>query len=189
MRSRWPVRTIMEWNRSTPSSRYGRFSARSLLDRAAGVLAVRGSVSVPDNLVLPEGLRELYELCGGVLLYETSSFPRRLCGPDDFVPASPRLLGQEVADQVARDDPDDITNSCYVLVDGGQGGSTEPHVVIDLSPERAGRCYAAFWDTYGLVGEMPLVAVSVVELLQLLLADGGRDALPTPAYDSDADNP
>ncbi|MEV0563760.1 hypothetical protein [Dactylosporangium sp. NPDC050588] len=105
------------------------------------------------------------------------------------MPASPRLLGHESAEKVARDDPEDLTNSCYVLVDGGHGGSTEPHVVIDLSPERVGRFYATSWDTYGLVGEMPIVATSVVELLQFLLRDEGRDALPASLYGGDAYDP
>jgi hypothetical protein len=150
------------------------------------VLAACGPVQVPDNLVIPEDLRRLYELCGGLLLFDSRLFPRRVCGPGDFVPASPRLLGQKVAEQVAHDDTEDLTNTCYVLVDGGHGGSTEPQVVIDLSPERAGRCYAASWDTYGLVGEMPVVASSVVELLRILLRDGGREAQPTSTYDTDA---
>jgi hypothetical protein len=109
-----------------------------------------------------------------------------VCGPDIFVPASPRLLGEKVAQQVARDDPGDLTNTCYVIVDGGQGSSTEPHLVIDLAPERVGRCYSATWDTYGIVGEMPVVATSIAELLELLLRDGGEDGLSTATPDRDA---
>ena len=59
-------------------------------------------------------------------------------------------------------------------------------MVIDLSPQRVGRCYATSWDTYGLVGERPVVAFSVVELLQNLLRDGGTQPLPTSTYDRDA---
>ncbi|GAA4586091.1 hypothetical protein GCM10023194_31150 [Planotetraspora phitsanulokensis] len=145
-----------------------------------------GSAVVSGNVVLPEDLRQLYELCGGALLFEDAPFPRRVCGPGDFVPASPRLLTPEVAQQVAEEDPADLTNNCYVIVDGGEGLSTEPHVVMDLSPERAGRCYAAAWDTYGVVGEMPVLATTVVELLQVLLADGGNEALPAAVSDGDA---
>ena len=82
------------------------------------VLPARGPVSVPDNLMIPDDLRQLYELRGGILLFDTGWFPRRVCGPDDLVPASARLPGHEVAEQVARDDPEDLTNTCYVLVDG-----------------------------------------------------------------------
>ncbi|GIE78520.1 hypothetical protein Aph02nite_44700 [Actinoplanes philippinensis] len=150
------------------------------------MLAPRGAAGVPETPTLPEDLRRLYDLCGGAFLFSDSPFPRRVCGPDSFVPASPRLLGEDVAQQVAHDEPGDLTNGCYVLVDGGNGNSTEPHLVIDLAPERAGRVYAVAWDTYGLVGEMPVVATNVVELLQLLLDDGGREALPAATDNRDA---
>ncbi|GAA4604693.1 hypothetical protein GCM10023107_69100 [Actinoplanes octamycinicus] len=54
-----------------------------------------------------------------------------------------------------------MTNHCHVIVDGGHGLSTEPHVVIDLSPARTGHCHAASGDTYGVPGEMPLVATTL----------------------------
>lgn len=73
----------------------------------------------------------------------------------------------------------DLTNTCYVIADGGRDFRSDPHVVIDLHLDRLGRCYDAFWDTYGLVGEMPVVAVTVTELLQVLVASGGqRGVLP-----------
>jgi hypothetical protein len=61
--------------------------------------------------------------------------------------------------------------------------SAEPHVVIDLAPERLGFCYAVAWDTYNLVGEMPIVARSVAELFHVLLHDAGADALLVSASD------
>jgi hypothetical protein len=151
------------------------------------VLPAAGPVTVASNRVIPEDVRQLYELCGGVLLFEDASFPRRVCGPDAFVPASPRLLTPQLAQRVAAENPADLTNNCYVIADGGQGLSTEPHVVIDLSSERSGLCYAVAWDTYGLVGEMPVVARSVVELLEALLTDGGNDALPMGVADAAGD--
>ncbi|MCU7728375.1 hypothetical protein ODJ79_32090 [Actinoplanes sp. KI2] len=164
--------------------------ARVLRDIAARpgchVLPPRGPVAVPDTALIPDDLRQLYQLCGGALLFEDSPFPRRVCGPGTFVPASPRLLGEQAAHQVAREEPGDLTNGCYVIVDGGRGSSTEPHVVIDLAPERAGRCYAAAWDTYGLVGEMPVVATNVADLLLLLLREGGSEAMPSTTHDRDA---
>ncbi|GHJ54524.1 hypothetical protein Nm8I071_38310 [Nonomuraea sp. TT08I-71] len=141
---------------------------------------------MPRNASLPDELRQFHDLCGGVLLFEDASFPRRVCGPGGFVPASPRLLTPEVAQQVAKDNPADLTNNCYVIVDGGQGLSTEPHVVMDLAPQRSGRCYTAAWDTYGLPGEMPLIATTIVELLQALLVDRGVEALPAGLSAGDA---
>jgi antitoxin YokJ len=93
--------------------------------------------------------------------------------------ASPRLLTQEIAATVAAEYPTDLTNGCYVIADGGDGRSTDPHVVIDLHPDRVGRCYDASWQTCGLVGEMPVVALTVPELLHALLAsEGQQGALP-----------
>ncbi|MET8832473.1 hypothetical protein ABZV78_00950 [Micromonospora sp. NPDC004540] len=101
----------------------------------------------------------------------------RACGPDALVPASPRLLTEAVAWEVATEAPDDLTNGCYVIADGG-AAATDPHVVIDLHPTRAGRCYLVSWDTFGVVGEMPVVATSIPELLRWLLStDGGNPTL------------
>ncbi len=52
-------------------------------------------------------------------------------------------------------------------------------MAVDLHSDRLGRCYDAFWDTYGLVGETPVVAVNLVGLLQALVTSDGQDgALP-----------
>jgi hypothetical protein len=42
-------------------------------------------------------------------------------------------------------------------------------VVVDLHPARAGRYYDAFWDTYGVVGQMPTVAFTVAGVLRRLV--------------------
>ncbi|MGW2743907.1 hypothetical protein [Streptomyces sp. NPDC001450] len=62
-------------------------------------------------------------------------------------------------------------------------------VDIDLHPQRVGRCYLTAWDSFGLVGEMPIVALSMAALLRWLLRLGGgnpMDHLPDlgDAYDS-----
>ncbi|WP_328890398.1 hypothetical protein [Streptomyces sp. NBC_00316] len=61
----------------------------------------------------------------------------------------------------------------FVIADDGIGSATAPHVVIDLHADRLGRCYAAGWDTFGLVGEMPIVAVTIAGLISWLLEAGG----------------
>jgi hypothetical protein len=59
--------------------------------------------------------------------------------------ASPRLLTPELAVRVAAEYPEDQTNSCYVVADGGRVSSTDLNIVVDLHPDRLGRCYLAFW--------------------------------------------
>jgi hypothetical protein len=87
----------------------------------------------------------------------------RVCGPDELVPAAPRLLTFDLA-----------ANTCFVFADHG-GASTDEHVVVELQPARAGRFYEAFWDRYGITGDMPVIARSVADALRWLLdTDGGR---------------
>ncbi|HEX6681617.1 MAG TPA: hypothetical protein VF062_02430 [Candidatus Limnocylindrales bacterium] len=138
--------------------------------------------SIPDWDV-PQDIAEFYRLCGGLLLFDQAPYAWRVSGPSGLVPASPRLLTPDLAARVAVEYPDDLTNGCYVIADGGNGMSTEPHVVVDLHPARAGRCYAAFWDTYGLVDQMPVVARDVAGLLRWLLAsDPQTGDAPDTAY-------
>ncbi len=90
------------------------------------------------------------------------------------------------AAKIAVEYPQDLTNGCYVIADGGRGDATEPHVVIDLDPRRAGRCYEVFWDRYGLAGDMPVVARTVVELLMWLLATDPQTGRTSSAPFGDA---
>jgi hypothetical protein len=46
----------------------------------------------------------------------------------------------------------------------------------ELDPARLGRFYATFWDRFGLVGDMPVIAVSVAGALRWLLASEGEGA-------------
>ncbi len=133
------------------------------------------------GLYITHDLREFYELCGGAWLFRDGPYRWRICGPDDLVPASPRLLTEAVAREVETEAPDDLTNGCYVIADGG-GASTDPHVVIDLHPTREGRCYLVGWDTYGLAGEMPVAATSVPELLRWLLSTDGANPTLAPSH-------
>ncbi|WP_433061700.1 hypothetical protein [Dactylosporangium sp. CS-033363] len=124
------------------------------------------------GLRVPDDLRLFYEACGGAILFEGAW---TISGPEQLVPASPRLLGPELAAEVAAAQPDDLTNGCFVFAETGPGG-TASLVVVDLHPARAGRYYDAFWDRYGLVGEMPVIAVGVAEVLRRLLDTRGEPA-------------
>ncbi|OKI49333.1 SMI1/KNR4 family protein [Micromonospora sp. CB01531] len=164
---------------------------RDLLDRIArthgcSVLPPTGGAVAGRGHRVPDNLREFYQLCGGAWLFRDAPYQWRVCGPDDLVPASPRLLTEAIAREIETEVPADLTNGCYVIADGG-GAATDPHIVIDLHPTRAGRCYLVGWDTYGLVGEMPVVATSVLELLRWLLSTDGANPTLAPtqgdAYD------
>lgn len=137
------------------------------------LLPPAGQARVPDGLAIPDELRRFHDRCGGAVMFTHGPFTWHVSGSDRLVPASPRLLTPAIAARVMAEHPDDLTNTCYVIADGGES-ATAPHVVIDLHPDRLGRCYDTFWDTYGLVGDMPVVAVTVTELLQVLLASRGQ---------------
>jgi antitoxin YokJ len=141
-----------------------------------------GQAQVSAGLLIPPGLRRFHERCGGAVLFVGAEFTWHVSGPDRLVPASPRLLTPQIAATVAAEHPNDLTNGCYVIADGGRESSTDPHIVVDLHPDRLGRCYCAFWDTFGLVGDMPVVALAVDELLGMLLQDEGHAAAWPDTY-------
>ena len=152
------------------------------------VLPPAGQARVPDGLALPADVLRFHDHCGGVVLFTGAEFPWHVAIPNRVVPASPRLLTPEVASRVAVENPEDLTNGCFVIADGGRESSTDPHIVIDLHPDRLGRCYVASWDTYGVVGEMPIVALTMAELLRSLLEHDGR-ATALPDFYGDAYEP
>jgi hypothetical protein len=146
------------------------------------VLPPAGQAMLPQKFTLPDDLRRFHELCGGAVLFEGAPFEWRVSGPQHAVPASPRLLGDKLAQDIARNDPDDLTNGCFVFAESG-AGSADTLVVVDLHPARAGRFYDAFWDSYGLVGQMPILAVTVAELMRRLLdMQGVRATHPGPFH-------
>ncbi len=68
---------------------------------------------------------------------------------------------EKVAELARQAQGDDISWSWYIIADCGNGD----YLTIDLSKERMGRCYDGFHETYGLVGETPIIAMSFTELL------------------------
>ena len=136
--------------------------------------------------VEPADLNELRRSSSGLRLHVSSGYPWTLTSTP--VPAGPVLLSAAVAEQVRVESPDDLTNSCYIIATDKPGTTTGFHIVIDLHRTRAGRCYLTTWDTFGIAGDMPVIAHSLIELLNWLLSLGGTnpaDRLPNlgDAYD------
>ena len=134
----------------------------------------RGQARVRDGLVVPSDLVRFHELCGGAMLFLDADLPLRVSGPDELVPAAPRLLTVELAADAMRDEPESPVSTTYVIVDNGTGGATDEHVVIDLHPDRLGRCHETFWDRFGPPEDSPLVAESFTDLVPWLLATEGE---------------
>ena len=109
-----------------------------------------------------------------MVLFHERALPWRVVPPGEFRPAARRFLAADDADQVLAG-ASDVAGTTFVFADQG-GASTDEHLVVDLHPARAGRYYETFWDRFGLVGEMPIIARSVAEALVWLLETGGQGA-------------
>ena len=135
------------------------------------VLASAGKPMLPAGFLLPKDLEAFYEMCGGARLFE-SELPWRVSGPCELVPAAPRLVTPDVAEELRRTEPGEVPSTCFVFADNG-GASTDEHLVVDLHADRLGRFYETFWDSYGMAEDMPIVAVSAADALRWLLDNGG----------------
>ncbi len=125
------------------------------------ILPQSGLPSVRDHERLPEDLKQFYELCGGVYLFERATYPMRIVGSGDFTRSNPEIVGEEC--------PDDISDSWYIV---GRGGREEA-ISIDCNEQRLGRCYDSFWDRHAVAGDCRIVALSFTELLQRLVSAAG----------------
>jgi antitoxin YokJ len=114
--------------------------------------------TVADHHRLPDDVVEFNELCGGIVLFETSQYPLRLVSADRFRPANPEIVGQYI--------DDDISEAWYIV---GEGRSGE-YVTIDLSADRNGRCYDSYVDRHAVAGSCAVIATSLTQLLTQLLA-------------------
>ena len=122
----------------------------------------RGLPTVAPTHALPADLREFYEVCGGATLFRDAPYSAVILPPERIVPANPVLVGAP--------GEDDISATWYLLVDDGNGN----YISIDLHPDRLGRCYESFFDTHGVAGSCPVVAMSFESLVAALLTTGGR---------------
>ncbi|GGJ50525.1 hypothetical protein [Streptomyces brasiliensis] len=135
------------------------------------------SVAVAAHHQIPDDLRELHRLCARIRLHKGTHYPWSVSGPSDLVPAGPLLLTPEEAARASSESPLDPVNSCYVIARDSPDRVSGQWVVVDLHPERTGRCCLTAWDTFGLVDEMPIVATSVRQLLQWLLCLAGDNPM------------
>jgi len=103
---------------------------------------------------------EFYTLCGGILFYPNSEYAIEIVQPKDFVSSNERILGEQY---------DDISASWYVIAQSG----LEQFISIDLDPDRYGRCYDSFYDTHAVAGSCPIIAVSLIDLIQRLFRSSG----------------
>lgn len=136
------------------------------------VLPPNGLPKVNDNHVLPEEIKEFYSLCGGMNLFVNKHYSVKILPPDEFTLANPLLIDKDIIEEEIKKGTYAlrISTNWYTIVDLFDSN----YIVIDLSRERLGRCYKAFWDSYPSRGEMPVVAMTFSELLNRLIENKGE---------------
>ncbi len=108
--------------------------------------------------VLPDDLKEFYQICGGIDCYiEDGGFPMQILAPNKFELANKLLLGEEYVD--------DISSSWYVIVDAEDGN----YISIDCNANRIGKCYESFEYSHAIRGNCPVIALSFTELLDSIV--------------------
>ncbi|WP_373229306.1 SMI1/KNR4 family protein [Cohnella sp.] len=141
------IREIIETVRSTPN---------------CVVLPPKGIPQTEDNLKLSNDLREFYETCGGITLFQHADYQVNIVSPEDFVLANPVIVGERC--------DEDISSNWYIVASDGRG----EYLTIDLDSSRLGKCYDSFFDRHGVVGESQVIALSFVELLKRLIQNKGQ---------------
>lgn len=121
-----------------------------------------GLPQLDEKHKLPQDLKEFYEICGGVTLFEAESYVANIVPPNEFQLANPIIVG-ELCEE-------DITSQWYIIVNDGNGD----YLTIDLSNERVGRCYDSYWDRHGVVGECSIIANTFTQLLEELIKNEGK---------------
>ena len=133
-------------------------------ERTCRVLPAHEQPVLPDDVFLPGDLREFYQLCGGVYLFEAQGYGIKIVEPYEMRRADPVVAGVE--DEV------NISFNWFII---GHAPELGQYISIDLSKTRKGWCYDSFWETHGQPGNMPVVAHSFTGLLgQLLQSRGNR---------------
>lgn len=132
-------------------------------DPSCLVLPPAGQPGLPARFRLPEDLVAFYSQCGGVGLHVGLDHESWIVEPAGFLHANTKMLGE--------DHPEDRSSSWFIVA---VGADAQPIAVIDLADDRHGRCYDAFHETYGLVGDMATVALTFQDLLASLSREGGE---------------
>ena len=136
--------------------------------------------------VFPNDLREFYDICGGVSLFERSPSPMAIVPPMGVLLANAVLFYGMTLEQLVST-LDDISWTWYLIASNDSG----EYLTIDLHQQRLGRCYNSFIGYHANPGYSTIVAFSFTELLTRLYENKGQTWLPNvislgDAYDGTA---
>ncbi|MEC0127796.1 MULTISPECIES: SMI1/KNR4 family protein [Paenibacillus] len=121
-----------------------------------------GLPRLSENHILPEDVKEFYQICGGIKLFEGKDFGVDIVSPEKFVLANPVIVN-ELCEY-------DISSNWYIIADDRNGD----FLTIDLHKDRLGRCYDSHWDTHAVAGSCAIISNSFTELLSNLVETKGQ---------------
>lgn len=114
------------------------------------------------SIRLPDDLKTFYTYCNGIELFIDSDYVYKIVGIDEITRTDLNIVGELMNEgssvywyDIAHDNNGDFLS-------------------IDLSDEYFGRCYDSFYETYGLISDMPIIAQSFGELLLKLFESQGK---------------
>jgi hypothetical protein len=139
-------------------------------DPDCAILPAAGQPVVDTGHTVPEEVRRLSSLCGGCIIGRWSFYEARIVAPGEVVLANDVILVGEYAAITREKNSDDPLWTWYVIAEVESGN----RLSIDFGLARNGRCYDSFWHIYGQVGNMPVIAASLTELLQQLYENKGN---------------
>lgn len=115
---------------------------------------------------LPDDLAEFYNLCGGVELFRTATYPYSILSPRHFQIANEVLCPTAWMETEWQED---ISANWYIIASDPEA----QYLTIDLNPQRLGRCYDSFLGRHAVKGFCPIIARSFSELLESLWLNKG----------------
>ena len=120
--------------------------------------------TIPLDLRLPPDLVAFYERFSEASLFthDVLDAPCQILPPADFLQVGEAIMGEPTTVGIER--------SWYALADVRDGN----YIAIDLLPERLGRCYDCFHETYGEPGYCTVIALSFTELLNRVAQAEGK---------------
>ena len=117
-----------------------------------------GLPAISSLLTLPQDLKLFLDHCGGCKFHVGTEKEIAISGPKNLLSANIEIAGCD-------EHIDDPSMAWFVIARSGLD-----KVVIDLSAgARQGLCYDGFWDRYGVIGQMPIVALSFTEFVSKCL--------------------
>ena len=128
---------------------------------ACVVYPSKGLPKIENKYLLPGDLSLFYEKCGGIDLFNTSSYPTTIVGPAEVVPANPVIVGGVCEE--------DISDSWHIIAKG----FTDEFITIDFELSKLGRCYDSYSYSHATVGYCPIIATSFTDLLLRLWDNAG----------------